>query len=224
MDIEPEYLVACAGVIYVCAFLIINQIFLRITLLVGSVFYVWYYFIVADVPLWAAIFSNLAIFLANSTGLALLLLRGSKLIIPRQYRDIYPLFSVLQPGDFRTLMRLSKRHIADSEIEMTAEDAPVRKLYFVVEGKVEASKRNQSFSLNDGIFVGEIGYLTGNAASATTTLAAGGDVLEWDVAALRRKAKRSPRFNLALDAAISKDLATKVSRAGAPIANVGPVV
>jgi CRP-like cAMP-binding protein len=224
VEIAPEYLVACAGVIYVCAFLIINQIFLRITLLVGSVFYVWYYFIVADVPLWAAIFSNFAIFLANSTGLAMLLLRGSKLIIPQQYRDIYPLFSVLQPGDFRTLMRLSKRYVADSEIEMTAEDAPVRKLYFVVEGKVEACKRGQSFSLSDGIFVGEIGYLTSNAASATTKLAAGSDVLEWDVDTLRRKAKRSPRFNLALDAAISKDLATKVSRAGAPIANVGQIV
>ena len=50
----PDYLVACAGFIYIVAFLIINQIVLRCMLLVGSAFYVAYYAVVAGEPLWSA--------------------------------------------------------------------------------------------------------------------------------------------------------------------------
>lgn len=216
LPILPEYLVMSAGVIYIFAFLIINQIALRSILLVGSAFYIWYYAIVADEPLWAAIITNVGISGANVVGLAILLFRNSKISIPRQHADIYPAFSLLPPGDFRTLMGLCTRRVVAEETQMTREGAPVETLYFVLNGQTTACKRGESFKLPEKIFIGEVGYLTGDGASATTTLAAGSEILEWDVARLRRKAKRNVRFNLALDALISKDLAAKVALAGGP--------
>lgn len=220
----PDSLVATAGFIYILAFLIINQIVLRCMLLVGSAFYIAYYSVVADVPLWSAIFTNLGISLANFIGLLLLLFRNSRFSIPREHADIYPLFSLLPPGDFRTLIRLGERSVLKQDATLTRDGAPVETLYFVLNGEVTAHKNAESFSLPNGIFIGEVGYLTGNGASATTRLAKGAEVIGWDVARLRREARRNPRFNLALDALISQDLAAKVAQAGAPSARHREVV
>ncbi|MCI5078457.1 cyclic nucleotide-binding domain-containing protein [Oricola sp.] len=213
---SPDYLVLTAGAIYMLALLIINQVALRLMLLLGSAFYVWYYYVAVGEPLWAAIVTNLGISSANLVGLLMLWLRNSRFAIPKQHADIYPMFSVLPPGDFRALMALSKRTVVSDELVMTRENAPVDTLYFVLSGQVMAQKRGESFALAAGIFIGEVAYLSGKGASATTKLAPGGEVLEWDVAALRSKARRRPRFNLALDALISMDLAAKVAQAGAP--------
>ena len=216
LNVVPDYLVACAGFIYIVAFLIINQIVLRCMLLVGSAFYVAYYAVVAGEPLWMAIFTNLSISTANFIGLMILLFSKSRFAIPKEHSDIYPVFSLLPPGDFRALVRLGRRRVLDEDTILTRDGAPVDTLYFVLRGEVVAEKRGETFMLPERIFIGEVGYLTRDGASATTRLAKGGEVLEWDVARLRAKAKQSARFNLALDALISKDLAAKVSRAGAP--------
>lgn len=213
----PEFLVFCAGAIYILALLIIDQVILRVVLLFGSIFYVWYYAIVDAEPMWAAIFSNLAISSANAIGLGLLLLRKSRLSVPRRHADIYPAFHVLPPGDFRKLMALGKRHVTSTDMILTEEGSPVRTLYFVLSGELVAGKRDETFPLPERIFVGEVGYLTEKPASATTTLKAGGEVIEWDVAKIERMARRNPRFDMALDAAISIDLAEKVSLAGGPV-------
>jgi len=216
LTVAPDYLVACAGFIYILAFLIINQVVLRCMLLVGSAFYVAYYAVVAGEPLWMAIFTNIGISAANFVGLLILLFRNSRFAVPREHSDIYPIFSLLPPGDFRTLVRLGRRRVLDEDAVLTHDGAPVDTLYFVLKGEAAAEKRGETFMLPERIFIGEVGYLTRDGASATTRLAKGSEVLEWDVARLRSKAKRSARFNLALDALISKDLAAKVSRAGAP--------
>ncbi len=216
LNVVPDYLVACAGFIYIVAFLIINQIVLRCMLLVGSAFYVAYYAVVAGEPLWMAIFTNIGISTANFLGLLILIFSRSRLAIPKEHSDIYPVFSLLPPGDFRTLIRLGRRRVLNEDAVLTRDGAPVDTLYFVLRGEVVAEKRGETFMLPERIFIGEVGYLTRDGASATTRLAKGGEVLEWDVARLRAKAKQSARFNLALDALISKDLAAKVSRAGAP--------
>ena len=216
--LPPDYLVFCAGAIYFLALVIINQAILRALLLVGSVFYVWYYAVAGDEPMWAAIYTNLAISSANAFGLALLLLRNSRLSIPRRHADIYSAFSVLPPGDFRKLMAAGTRRVAAEDIRLTEEGAAVKTLYFVLRGELTAAKRGETFRLPERIFVGEVGYLTGKPASATTTLKAGGELIAWDVAQIERIAARSPRFDLALDAAISLDLAEKVAHAGAPLA------
>lgn len=224
LPILPDYLVAAAGVIYMLAFLIINQVVLRCMLLIGSAFYIAYYSVVANEPLWAAIFTNLGISLANLFGLLLLLFRNSRFSIPRAHSDIYPAFRLLPPGDFRTLMRLGERKKLEADTTLTREGKTVETLYFVLDGEVAAEKRGETFSLPLQIFIGEVGYLTGNGASATTRLAEGGEVVAWDVRKLRREARRNTRFNLALDALISQDLATKVAQAGAPGARHRDVV
>lgn len=211
-----DLLVLAAAGMFVLGYLIINQVVLRTMLLIGTVLYIWYYAVVDETPLWPAIWASTATGIANLLGLLSLFYRSSTWAIPKKYRDIYVHFDPLPPGDFRKLMNSTKRVKRPAGYQLTAADSRVNTLYYVIDGEVEVEKFGSRFSIPDGIFVGEVAYLTGNRASASTYLSSDSDVLEWEVAMLKQRATRDPRFRLAMDAMISLDLAGKVARAGAP--------
>lgn len=211
-----DYLVLAAAGAFVLGYLIINQVILRLMLLLGTALYVWYYAVAADTPLWPAIWASTATGTANIIGLFSLWLRNSPLSIPKRYKDIYAHFDILPPGDFRKLTRAAKRHIRPAGYELTHIGRRVNTMYYVVNGGVNIDKNGDVFTLPDGIFLGEVAYLTGNRASATTWLSQDSDVLEWDIGLLKQRATSDVRFRLAMDAMISLDLAGKVARAGSP--------
>lgn len=207
-----DYLVFAGAGMFVLGYLIINQVILRLMLLVGTLLYIWYYGVVEDTPLWPAIWASTATGAANVLGLMNLLYSRSALAIPRDYKEIYQRFSNLPPGDFAKLMRATDHMRRPEGHRLATEGAPVDKLYYILEGTVRITKGANSFEIAEDTFIGEIGYLTGNPASATAELSRDCVVLEWDVSRLRKRARRDPRFKLALEALISLDLAEKVSR------------
>ena len=211
-----DYVVLAAGVTFCLGYATINQWALRTLVMIGTLFYIWYYFIVTDTPQWAAIWTSVAMGLANVIGILGLWLRGSPVSIPKKHRDIYAHFNILPPGDFRKLMKVAKRQTLPAGFMLTKNNARVKTVYYVINGGVSAEKFGETFYLPDGIFLGEVGYLTGNRASATTMLTQRSDVLAWDVADLKNNSERDVRFKLAMDALISIDLADKVARAGSP--------
>lgn len=212
----PEVLVVIAGSSFVLGYLIINQVYLRVFMLIGTGLYVCYYATVAAEPLWEAIYTSTAMGLANVIGLFSLLARKSRIVIPARHRDIYPRFQTLPPGDFRTLVTMARRFVAEKDILLAGEDTETRELYYIISGGAEVQKLGATFMLPSGTFVGEVAYMTGRQSAATSTLKAGSEVLAWDYAALKRRSARSSRFRLALEAMISGDLAEKVSLAVAP--------
>jgi CRP-like cAMP-binding protein len=213
---DANTLVYIAGAFYVLGMLIVNQIVLRILVLAGTSFYILYYAKVADTPLWDPIFISCLILLSNLFGIAVLVLRKSRLMVPRVHRDIYAQFEHLPPGDFRTLMRLAKRHVLTEARCLTREGEPQMRLFYVISGHTTIEKKGNVFDVPPGSFVGEIAFMTGKPASATTQVEAGTELLEWPNADLRAACARSPRFRLALDSAISMDLAQKVAYSIAP--------
>ena len=214
--ISAEVAVYLAGGCYVLGYLIINQVGLRLMVLLGTAFYILYYAIVAAEPLWDAIYLSMGIGAANLLGLLSLYLHRSKIMIPAAFRDLYGHFGDLPPGDFRALMaRAERRRLSDSE-EVTTEGQAVTRLIYVVSGGIQVEKKGDRFPLPAGIFIGEVAFLTSRMASATSWVAAGAEIVEWNVADLRRHSARKPRFKLALEAMISKDLAAKVTYAVAP--------
>lgn len=210
--LTPENLVYLAGAFYVAGLAITNQIILRLFILTGTCVYLIYYSVIADSPLWEAIYVSLLIGLANIGGLTSLIARRSRLAIPREHADIYDGFPNLPPGDFRALMRLAKRYTVAQDKQVTVEGESGRKLYFVLNGTTLVRKGGKAFALPPNLFLGEVAFLTGVPSSASAWLETGSEVLEWRFDDLRRKCARNPRFKLALEAAISVDLADKVAR------------
>ncbi|MEM6637660.1 MAG: cyclic nucleotide-binding domain-containing protein [Pseudomonadota bacterium] len=214
--VSPEFLVVLAGACHAIGYLITNQMMLRISMLIGTGFYIFYYAVVSHDPLWIAIWTSIVLATANVTGMLLLAVSRSRLIIPSTFKDVYRFFPSVPPGEFRQLMKLSRRYVAREAEIATREGEPVEKLFFIVSGGMAVEKRGEKFLVPSGVFVGEVAFLLNQPASATTILDPGSDVLVWDVAVLRKNCAKRPRFRLALEAMISNDLAAKVSFAVAP--------
>ncbi|WP_282059611.1 Crp/Fnr family transcriptional regulator [Roseobacter litoralis] len=210
--LTPENMVYFAGAFYVAGMAITNQIILRLLILAGTCVYLIYYAIIGESPLWEAIYVSLLIGIANIGGLSTLIARQSRLAIPRAHADIFYDFPRLPPGDFRALMKLAKRYTVEQDKQVTLEGEMGEKLYFVLKGATLVRKGEQAFVLPPKLFLGEVSFLTGVPSSASAWLEEGAEVLEWQFDDLRRKCARNPRFNLALEAAISLDLAGKVAR------------
>jgi len=206
-----QSLVYVAGAFYVMGLITINQVILRLLVLTGTCIYLLYYFNIADEPLWSAIYISCLIGLANLFGLLSLLARRSRFAIPKAHADIYPLMSLLPPGDFRTLMKLANRHHIKDRKQVTYEGKPGHTLYFVISGVPEVEKGDAKFTMAPHKFIGEIAFLIDGISSASVWLPEGTEVLEWKFSDLRQYGEKSPRFKLALDAAISIDLAHKVA-------------
>lgn len=207
----PENLVYLAGAFYVAGLAITNQIVLRLLLLAGTAVYLVYYSTIADNPLWEAIYVSMLIGLANLGGMTSLIARGSRWAIPAAHADIYFDFPRLPPGDFRALMKLANRFTVEEDRQVTVEGEAGSKLFFVISGSTLVRKADQAFVLAPKQFLGEIAFLVGTPSSASTWLEEGAEVLEWRFDDLRRKCAKNARFKLALEAAISVDLAQKVS-------------
>ncbi len=214
--LTPETLVLLAGATFVLGYLTINQVLLRVFVLVGTVLYIWYYATVAAAPLWEAIYTSLAMGAANLFGLMSLLAQRSRMIVPARHRDIYPQFGNLTPGDFRALIRRAERFSTTEDVLLANEGGASQDLYFIIKGGARVQKLGAEFVLPSGTFVGEVAYLTGKQSAATTELLGGSEVLRWSYADLYRRSAKSSRFKLALEAMISGDLAAKVSLAVAP--------
>lgn len=209
----PESLVFLAGLTYVLGYLAINHVVFGLLILLGTGFYIWYYAVAAAEPLWTAIWTSLAIGASTLFGLIALIGRSSRFMIPKTHRDIYPMFHGMVPGDFRALVRMGRRYVVEQDTVITTENAPVQKLHFVTSGSMDTEKKGVAFTLPLKIFVEEVAFMIDRDSSATTVLKAGSEVIEWDVATLNRKSKRSTRFKLAFEAVISRDLALKVAYA-----------
>lgn len=215
----PDVLVFAAGISFVLAFLIINQVVLRIILLIGTLLYIWYYAVAADAPLWMAIWVSVANLIANMIGLTVLLGAKSRAALPSSFADIYdrcPVFQDLPPGDFRALMKMARRYTADTDMTLTREHQRGEKLFYVVDGVARVEKLGNHFDMPGQFFVGEVAYLLNINSAATTVISAGTEVIEWDFTKLRAGSRKKVRFKLALESLISRDLAYKVSLAVSP--------
>lgn len=206
-----DYLVHLAVFGYVAGFLFKDQIILRLLVLVGTGFYIAYYYVHPAEPLWAAIYGSLFIIAANLIGLFRLIFSRLPFAIRPEHAPIRNVLPGLEPGEFRTLMRQGALKRAETDTVMTQENVPLSDLYFVIEGSPIGEKDGIAFRIEPGEFVGEVGFMLGTSASATVILPAGGLYMRWDTPKLRRLINERPQLARAFEALIGRDMARKVA-------------
>lgn len=211
MIINPEIVIFAAGALNTTAYLIINQVLLRLVILVSSTLYIVYYAIVADTPLWTALTFSALTVLANLIGLTALALRDSERRISADHSALRAVLREIPAGEFVRLMRLSRARHIDVPTMLTLEAAHSDRLHYLASGQAEVEKLGQRFMISAPCFIGEVAYMTGTPASGTVVAQAGDHVLSWDVARLKAVGAKRVRFVLALNSLISSDLAGKVA-------------
>lgn len=206
-------LVWIAFVFDLFGFIARDELILRGLMLVASGFYLVYYFFVAGTPLWDALATNGALAAVNLAMIVVVIAERTTFTMSRETRDIYAHFPVFTPGQFRRLLRAAEDVRMTAPREVTRQDAPVERVWFLLAGGAEIDKNGHRARMAPGQFIGEMGFLSRRPASATVTLSPGARALAWDVDALERLLDRKPALRVALGAQFNIDLVEKLARA-----------
>jgi CRP-like cAMP-binding protein len=202
------------------AFLLRDQLQLRLLMAVSFFLQGMYYFAVPGGPLFDPLFWKIVSFAAN-LGMIILVF-GGKLDfgVPQDLRGLFDKIKVLSPGQFRQLISRSRRVLGTGAAILVDGERPTH-LYFLLKGEAQIIKRGQSTSLPSGIFLGEIAFLNDTAASATVVLPPGSECVVWDSKELKQLLRKDNAINIAMRGVFNSDLAQKLA-ASLPIDNGRP--
>lgn len=201
-----------ALIFYGLGFLFRDELLLRALILTGTVFYLIYYFYAADTPLWDAIFGSSVLFIINSTMILIILRERTTLTLNKDETELYGVFNTLTPGQFRRLMKIAKWHEPKAPTLVVKEGQRSDRLFFSMPGKIYMEKEGKTFTVNGNMFIGEVGFMLDEPASASVTLLPGTKFVEWKSEDLLRLMKKSQPMENALKAMFNYDLAQKVSK------------
>jgi hypothetical protein len=192
------------------AFLLRDQLQLRILMAVSLFMQGVYYFAIPIGPLWDPLFWKVVSFAANI--LMIILVFGGKLDfgIPADLRSLFEKINVLTPGQFRKLIKLSSRTTATDQVLLTEGKKPDA-LHYLLKGEAQITKGTTLHTLKPGIFLGEVAFLNNAPASATVTLQPGAECLSWKGAELKALMQKDKSIDIAMRGIFNHDLAAKVA-------------
>ncbi|MEM1162348.1 MAG: cyclic nucleotide-binding domain-containing protein [Pseudomonadota bacterium] len=208
---DTALLVHAATATYVLGFLFRNQFILRGLILLGTVFYILYYYYHTGSPLWDAIIGSILIGIATVIGLGRVIYSRIPIGMNQRDRELFETLGGLEPGEFRELMKIANRVESPRTVDMTHEGKVPKSLFYVIDGSPVVEKGVTSFRIGNKVFIGEVGFFLNQPASATVKLVDGGEYVEWPGRALRRLLERKPHIQRAFYSMVTRDLAAKVS-------------
>lgn len=193
-----------------------DQLVLRILILIGTGFYVLYYYFVSDQPLWEAILSSAILGVINLGMIIQLLIERTTFAMGTEMTYAFKNFPNLTPGQFRKLMRIGEIVKPKPGDTLCTAHIPNERLYFLLEGRVAIHKGTVRNMVAAPMFLGEVSFLSGTGASATVITERDVVAVEWRAKDLRELMRKSTSMEHALMALLNADLASKVSQS-API-------
>lgn len=197
---------------YALGFLFRDELILRLLLLIGTFFYIVYYYYAADTPLWDALYASLILLLVNGVMTLFIIKERTTFALNENETQLYSVFNTLTPGQFRKIMKIAKWHEPTEPETVVSEGKKSTKIYFSMPGKVQMKKEGKEFLTKGNMFIGEVGFMLDEPASATVTLLPGTKYVEWDSQTLKKLMAKSQPLENALKAMFNYDLARKVSR------------
>jgi hypothetical protein len=192
------------------AFLLRDQLQLRVMMAISLLLQALYYYAIPGGPFFDPLFWKVVSFAANL--LMIVLVFGGRLDfgIPQDLRPLFEKIRVLTPGQFRKLMKLSRRtHFADAPL--LHEGQHVTELHYLLKGQGNIAKGKGAYPISAGVFLGEIAFLNNTPASATVKLAEGSECVTWNSAELKNLMQKDKAIDIAMRGIFNHDLAAKLA-------------
>jgi Cyclic nucleotide-binding domain len=183
---------------------------LRWTIAIGLAFTSLYYFASTGGPYYNTLFWMVPTFLINVWMIIQIYREKRDIGIGDDVRALFNKIAVLTPKQFKSLIAISSRTTGNGG-EILSQGANVDRLYFLLKGAAKLTKGNYTATVREGIFLGEIAFITQSFASATVELHSESECLSWDTHTLRDLMKRQPAIDIAIRGIFNRDLAEKVA-------------
>lgn len=210
-NFNTALLIHFGALFYIVAFLIRDELKLRLMVLAGSAFYLLYYYLFPDIPLWDAIITTCILVLANLIILFRISMERTVFALNKEEKALFEYFKGFTPGQFRQLLKVARWTTAETSMALANENQPLQNLYFIIDGTVMIKKGNNEFLLEPGNFIGEIAFVLNRLPSADVTAQQGTRLVTWDAEQITLLMEKSPAFKNAIIALLSRDLADKLA-------------
>lgn len=215
---DPSWLIYIGAALLLLAYAIRDELKLRVMIVVSTLVYIAYYYLVDAGPLWEAVITSLLMVGVNLWVLGQILLERTTLRLSEDEKALFDAFETLTPGQFRRVLKIAQWHRADDPegTLLTREAEPSNGLFYIFDGIVAIEKHGRAFRLPEGNFVGEVGYILNRKTTTTSVAPEGVRYVEWDADALRALSRKHPNLGNALNALLTRDLAKKLATSYRP--------
>ena len=196
------------------SYFLTNMFWLRTAAVIGLALEI-IYFMLTRQSLTAGLPWDIVFILINFYELALLLRERALAKLPAADAPLLRrAFDGLDDAQIAKLLRAADwRDVTAGEV-ITRQDAPVEALYFVLSGRAKVEVEGQNVAqLEHGTFIGEIAYLTGNAASARVVMEEAGRLLAFSRVRVAKVTAGDKQISGILYQVLGRDLAQKMRQA-----------
>lgn len=211
------YFASLAAVLMLIAFTFHNQMWFRAFAILGSLTFILCCFLMSVTPLWLAVISAVAIIAVNIYMIWKIISDGRMFKLSAEEMMLFARLPGLTPGQFKQLLGIAEWHNPKVPMQLTKLGEMPKALYYVLEGQVEVNRSSKRFSIGPHAFIGELAFLRGKPATATTFANAGGLIVSWEHEALHALMKSQDGVQRALDNLLSADMAEKIAKTTVPM-------
>ena len=206
-----DILVHIGAFLFLLAYLVRDQILLRGLIILGTVFYIVYYFFM-ETPLWSALLWNSSFVVINLIMIGVIYSDRASFVMSERERKLYQVFNTLSPGEFKKLLKIADWFDGSSEEQITTEGEVPARLYFIIDGEALIARDDKKFFVGPSVFIGELAYLIKKPATATVKLTDKVVGISWKTSSLIKLLASNPQMKIAFDGLLNQDLAAKLAR------------
>lgn len=207
-----DVMIHVANVLFLLAYLVRDILWLRIITVIATAALIPYYFCCAASPLYEPILWNSLFITVNLVQIVLLILEKRPVFLGEKELQLYrSIFSTLKPREFTKLLALAEWRKAKPGDVLLEQDRPVDALMLISAGSgtVEVDGRRVA-AVTSGQFVGEMGFLSEQPASAKVVASAPTEYLAWPAAKLRSLLLTTPMLHVKVQGVLGCDLVGKL--------------
>jgi CRP-like cAMP-binding protein len=194
------------------SYMVTDMAWLRALAIAGLLAEGAYFYFASNSPLWVGIGWSL-VFIAINVGQLGVLLRERLVVrMTGEERRLHArIFPALGAVEFSRILRVGQWKEFAVGTQLTREGEPVRAIHLVVGGQLRVEVKTTTVArIAAGGIVGEMSFLSGRAASATTVVTEALRAFEIPQQALSRLLEAHPEMRAAVLAGIGSDLLDKI--------------
>ncbi|QEG36550.1 cyclic nucleotide-binding domain-containing protein [Bythopirellula goksoeyrii] len=204
------------NILYLVAYSVRDVLWLRILMVAAMFCLLPYYFCCSATPLYEPIAWQSIFIAVNLFQIGLLILERRPVFLGEEELRLYrTIFRSLQPREFTKLLSVAEWKKAREGEVLMQQDQPVSELLLIANGRgrIEVDGRSVAEVVSHQ-FVGEMGFLTEQVASARVVTVLPTEYLSWPVEKLRTLFENSPQLHMKVQGILGADVVDKLRKEG----------
>ncbi|MEM8945682.1 MAG: cyclic nucleotide-binding domain-containing protein [Planctomycetota bacterium] len=215
-----------SNILYLLSYSVRDILWLRILTVIAILSMMPYYYCCTATPLYAPIGWNALFAAVNLFQIGMLIMERRPVFLGEDELRLYNMvFRSLTPREFMKLISIAQYSKADEGQELLKQHQPVNQLTLIARGKgrVEVDGRPVA-EVCPGQFVGEMGFLTDQNASASVIASLTVEYLAWPADELKSLFRTNPVLHVKTQGILGVDLVEKLRQEGYATAHPSKVM